>query len=187
MDARLPSATSTTRPASSDTPRDHNPGLAARTAPVSQIAKGGHLHALDGRRCDRPRRLPPVAAIAAVAGVLAAGVIRDDLQAHLALARVGEQPPSSTPTSLPVRTSWGTRPSCRSASPRNACRSPARERRTPPPPTPRGVRSYMRMPSETTASVASPTDETGQCETGLLQMGTAEDSRLKGVCLPVRS
>jgi uncharacterized repeat protein (TIGR01451 family) len=36
--------------------------------------------------------------------VLAAGLIRDDLQAHLALARVGEQPPSSTPTSLPVRT-----------------------------------------------------------------------------------
>jgi len=36
--------------------------------------------------------------------VLAAGLIRDDLQAHLALARVGEQPPASTPTSLPVRT-----------------------------------------------------------------------------------
>jgi len=36
--------------------------------------------------------------------VLAAGLIRDDPQAHLALARVGEQPPSSTPTSLPVRT-----------------------------------------------------------------------------------
>ena len=29
---------------------------------------------------------------------------RDDLQAHLTLPRVGEQPPSSTPTSLPVRT-----------------------------------------------------------------------------------
>jgi hypothetical protein len=39
--------------------------------------------------------------------VLAAGLIRDDLQAHLALARVGEQPPSSTPTSLPVRTNLG--------------------------------------------------------------------------------
>ena len=36
--------------------------------------------------------------------MLAAGVIRDDLQAHLALARVGEQPRSSTPISLPVRT-----------------------------------------------------------------------------------
>jgi hypothetical protein len=43
-------------------------------------------------------------------------------------------------TSPSSRTSWGTRPSCRSVSPRNACRSPARERRTPPPPTPRGVR-----------------------------------------------
>ena len=36
--------------------------------------------------------------------MLAAGLIRNDLQAHLTLARVGEQPPSSTPTSLPVRT-----------------------------------------------------------------------------------
>ena len=36
--------------------------------------------------------------------MLAAGLIRDNLQAHLAPARVGEQPPSSTPTSLPVRT-----------------------------------------------------------------------------------
>jgi hypothetical protein len=37
--------------------------------------------------------------------VLARGLIRDNPQAHLALARVGEQPPSSTPTWLPVRTS----------------------------------------------------------------------------------
>jgi len=37
--------------------------------------------------------------------VLAAGLIRDNLQAHLSLARVGKQPPSSTPTSLPVWTS----------------------------------------------------------------------------------
>ena len=36
--------------------------------------------------------------------MLAAGAIRDDLQAHLALARVGEEPRSSTPISLPVRT-----------------------------------------------------------------------------------
>jgi hypothetical protein len=41
-------------------------------------------------------------------GVLAAGLIRDDLRAHLALAPVGEQPPSSTPASLPVRTISGT-------------------------------------------------------------------------------
>ena len=60
------------------------------------------------RRCDRRRRLSSFAAIAGVAGVLAAGLIRDNLQAHLALARVGEQSPSSTPTLLPVRTSWGT-------------------------------------------------------------------------------
>jgi hypothetical protein len=56
------------------------------------------------RRRDRPDRLPSFAAMARVAGVLAAGLIRDDLQAHLALARVGERPPSPTPTSLPVRT-----------------------------------------------------------------------------------
>jgi hypothetical protein len=56
------------------------------------------------RRRDRRHRLPSFAAIAGVAGVLAAGLICDDLQAHLALARVGERPPSSTPTSLPVRT-----------------------------------------------------------------------------------
>ena len=48
------------------------------------------------------RRLPSSAAIAGVAGVLAAGLIDDDLQAHLALARVGEQPPSPTPTSRRV-------------------------------------------------------------------------------------
>jgi hypothetical protein len=59
------------------------------------------------RRRDRLRRLPSFAAIARVAGVLAAGLIRDNLQTHLVLARVGEQPPSSTPTSLPVRTIWG--------------------------------------------------------------------------------
>ncbi len=69
-----------------------------------KLAKGAHLHALDRRRCDRPHRLPSFAAIAGVTGVLAAGLIRDDLRARLALARVGEQPPSSTPSSLPVRT-----------------------------------------------------------------------------------
>jgi hypothetical protein len=41
------------------------------------------------------------------AGVLAASLRGDNLPAHLALARVGEQPPSSTPTSLPVRTTRG--------------------------------------------------------------------------------
>ena len=56
------------------------------------------------RRRDRPWRLPSFVAIAQAAGVLAAGLIREDLQADLALARVGKQPPSSTPTSLPVRT-----------------------------------------------------------------------------------
>ena len=43
--------------------------------------------------------------------MLTAGLIRDNLQAHLAPARVGKQPPSSAPTSLPV---WTTRESARS-------------------------------------------------------------------------
>jgi hypothetical protein len=54
------------------------------------------------RRRDRPHRLPSFAAIAGVAGVLAASLTLGDLQAHLTLPRVGEQPPSSTPTWLPV-------------------------------------------------------------------------------------
>jgi hypothetical protein len=58
------------------------------------------------RRCDRPCRLPSFVALSGVAVVLAAGLISRELQAHLALARPGEQPPSSTPTSLPVRTKW---------------------------------------------------------------------------------
>jgi hypothetical protein len=49
-------------------------------------------------RCDRQRRRPSFGAIAGIAGVLAAGLIRDNLQAHLAPARVGEQPTSSTTT-----------------------------------------------------------------------------------------
>ena len=78
--------------------------LRARCETQPLVAKGAHLYASTVRRCDRLRRLPSFAAIAGVARVLAAGLIRDNLQAHLALARVGEQPPSSTPTSLPVRT-----------------------------------------------------------------------------------
>ena len=81
------------------------------------------------RRCDRPHRLPSFAAIAGVAGVLAAGLIRDDLQAHLALARVGEQPPSSTPTSLPVRTTRGSAGrSCRILATQKRARWAARRR-----------------------------------------------------------
>jgi hypothetical protein len=40
--------------------------------------------------------------------VLAGSPISGDLQAHLAVALVAEQPPSSTPTSLLVRTRRGT-------------------------------------------------------------------------------
>jgi hypothetical protein len=47
---------------------------------------------------------PWFAAVAGVADLLAGGPIRRALQAHLAVARVAEQPPASTPTSLPERT-----------------------------------------------------------------------------------
>src|SRR5437762_477435 len=66
---------------------------------------------------DRPRHTAPCAVpirptalvcrVAGVADVVAPGLIRGDVQAHLAVARVAEQPPSSTPTSLLVRTSRG--------------------------------------------------------------------------------
>ena len=59
------------------------------------------------RRRDRPHRLPSFAAIAGVAGVLAAGLTATTCKRARAVARVGEQPPSSTPTSLPVRTTCG--------------------------------------------------------------------------------
>ena len=103
--------------------------------------------------------MPSFAAIAGVAGVLAAGLIRDDVQAYLALARVGEQPPSSTPTSLPVRTTGEldravgrlllvTIAEVRLEDATLRCHR-LREVCDP----------YMRMPFETAASVASPTDD----------------------------
>jgi hypothetical protein len=78
--------------------------LDSRVAPHLVFAKGAPLHALDGPAARRPRRLPSFAAIAGAAGVPTGSLIRDNPQAHLALAGVGEQPPSPTPTSLPVRT-----------------------------------------------------------------------------------
>jgi hypothetical protein len=48
---------------------------------------------------DHPRSLA-FAAVAGVAEVLADGQIRGDLQAHLAVARMAEQAPASTPASL---------------------------------------------------------------------------------------
>ena len=71
---------------------------------------------------DRPTAL--LGAVAGVVDVLAGGPIRRDLQAHRATARVAEQPPASTPVSLPERTSWGTTPSHRRTSPPHVCRSP---------------------------------------------------------------
>ncbi|MFZ0380074.1 MAG: hypothetical protein WAL38_19765 [Solirubrobacteraceae bacterium] len=77
-----------------DTRASTNAGVAARLMSDGLLAKGAHLNTFDAPRRDRPRRLPSFAAIAGVAGVLATSLIRNNLQAHLALAPVGEQPPS---------------------------------------------------------------------------------------------
>ena len=49
-----------------------------------------------------------------------------------------------------------------------------------------GTSSQFGLPRFSKPRAAFELDETGQCETGLLQMGVAEDSGLKGVCVPVR-
>ena len=55
-------------------------------------------------RSGRIGRRPCFGAAAGVVDALAGGPIRRDLQAHRATARVAEQPPASTPVSLPERT-----------------------------------------------------------------------------------
>jgi hypothetical protein len=77
--------------------------LIPRNRRALQIAKGAHLHALREGRCDSATAAALLCRDCGSRRCACSGLIRDDLQAHLALARVGEQPPSSTPTSLPVR------------------------------------------------------------------------------------
>ncbi len=79
-------------------------------------------------RCDQPRRRPSFAAVAGVAGALAAGLTRGDPQARVALARVAEQPPPSTATSLPVRTIWESLPTVGAADLRPLWKSSNSER-----------------------------------------------------------
>ena len=76
------------------------------------------------RRRDRPHRLPSFSTVAAVTDVLALGLIRGEVQAHLAVAPVAEQPLSSTPTSLPVWTNTRSDPptAARSCSPSTSSR-----------------------------------------------------------------
>ena len=75
-----------------------------RTSPVSQVANLGFRGIVDRRTLwpDRPTAL--LWRGCGVVDVLAGGPIRRDLQAHRATARVAEQPPASTPASLPERT-----------------------------------------------------------------------------------
>jgi hypothetical protein len=75
------------------------PAVEFRSSPLSQLTASS---ATPASRATGPR--PCCAAVAGVADVHAAGLIRRDVQAHLAVARVAEQSPSSTPTSLLVRT-----------------------------------------------------------------------------------
>lgn len=56
------------------------------------------------QRRERPVCGPALPWLQELADVLAGGLIRDDAQAHLAVARVAEQPPSSTSTLLLVWT-----------------------------------------------------------------------------------
>jgi hypothetical protein len=72
---------------------------------LPQFANGAHLHALDGPAL---RSATPAALLCRDCGSRRCACCRPDPRrpgSTLALARVGEQPPSSTPTSLPVRTS----------------------------------------------------------------------------------
>ena len=101
--------------------RSTNAGLDQPRPTVALIARGAHLDALDG----------PASCSATPAALLCRDCEsrrcacsrpdRDDLQAHLTLALVGEQPPSSTPTSLPARTNLSSVGSIRS---RTAARVP---------------------------------------------------------------
>ena len=75
------------------------PAVEFRSSPLSQLTASS---ATPASRATGPR--PCCAAVAGVADVHAAGLIRRDVQAHLAVARVAERSPSSTPTSLLVRT-----------------------------------------------------------------------------------
>ena len=72
-----------------------------RDSPISGSAASSTVG-----RSGRIGRRPCFGAVAGVVDVLAGDPIRRDLQAHRATARVAEQPPASTPVSLPERTIW---------------------------------------------------------------------------------
>ena len=85
--------------------RQHEGRTRGRANPSDPVfAKGAHVGAL-GRPAPSPVLL---CRDCESRGCACSRPDRDDLQAHLTLARVGEQPPSSTPTSLPVWTTAGT-------------------------------------------------------------------------------
>ena len=71
----------------------------SRYSPISGSAASSTVG-----RSGRIGRRPCFGAVAGVVDVLAGDPIRRDLQAHWATARVAEQPPASTPVSLPERT-----------------------------------------------------------------------------------
>ncbi len=79
-------------------------GVSVQIGPAPHLAICAAGPVAGFRRRDRPVCGPWSAAVAGFGGVLAGDPIRGDLQAHLALAGVAKQPPSSTPTWLLVRT-----------------------------------------------------------------------------------
>src|SRR5262249_33251901 len=87
------------------------------SSPISRLAASSACSIAGTERAE-----PCSAAVAGLASVLAGSLIRGDLQAHLAVARVAEQSPPSTATLLLVRTDSRQSPDpCRRARP-TVCR-----------------------------------------------------------------
>ena len=81
-------------------------GRPERRSTCSSPISGSAASSTVGRSGPIGRR-PCFGAVAGVVDVIAGDPIRRDLQAHRATARVAEQPPASTPVSLPERTTSG--------------------------------------------------------------------------------
>jgi hypothetical protein len=89
-----------------DTRADRKAGRVSGGVRDPRFAKGAHLRAIDGPGAVTGATRPRFAAITGATDVLAGSRIRGDLRARLAVARVAEQPPASTPRSLMLGTIW---------------------------------------------------------------------------------
>jgi hypothetical protein len=79
-------------------------GVSPKDARALLLATSAHLRATGRRSLGGIDRQSRFVAAAGVAEVLARGPIRGGLQAHVAVARVAEQPPASTPSLLMLGT-----------------------------------------------------------------------------------